>query len=82
MNVDKVKQPFLTKMLNKIEINDIYLNICQKPTQSIILNVETQSCFHYYDEKDRNACYYHYWTLFSKFLGIQRDKKINIGYNY
>ena len=27
INVDKIKQPFLTKMLNKIEMNDNYLNI-------------------------------------------------------
>lgn len=27
VNVDKIKQPFLRKMLSMVEINDIYLNI-------------------------------------------------------
>ena len=35
INVDKIKQPFLTKMLNKIEMNDNYLNIKKNQQEAL-----------------------------------------------
>lgn len=35
VNVDKIKQPFLRKMLSMVEINDIYLNIYKNQQEAL-----------------------------------------------
>ena len=47
---DKIQQPFIVKTLQKMSMEESYLNIvkaiCDKPTANIILNGEKVKAFH------------------------------------
>ena len=62
---DKIQRQFMIKSLQKVGIEEIYLNIIKaiyhKPTANIIFNGEKLKAFSLSQEQDKNVCFHQFW---------------------
>ena len=59
---DKIQHPFMIKILSKVGIEGVYLNIikaiCKKPTANIIVNGQTLKAFPLRSGTRQGGCFY------------------------
>ena len=81
---DKIELPFMTKMLNKLGIGGMYLNIYKPHMKSPQLipdsKVKTGNLFHEYQEQRKEACSCHSyftqsWGVLDREIRQEREMK-------
>ena len=64
---DKIQHPFMIKILQKVSIERIYVNIikaiCDRPTANIILNSEKLKSFPLRSETSKDAHFHHFYSI-------------------